>query len=232
MAVTALRKPAPATAPAPAPNVSAAPVRVPRLARRLDRLDWAITVLLFALSLGLYAATMAPTITTASSDNPELVVKVAQFGVAHPPGSPSYVWLGYLASLLPLGEIAVRVAWLSALMGALTVAALYVIAARYLTHDRAGALVGALFFGLSSTFWSQSVVAELYVPSVALLALCVLSLLEWSARRRAGRGTAHGWLALALAAFGYSLGIHLSNALYIPAFALFILADCPLRLEP
>ncbi|HET9493851.1 MAG TPA: DUF2723 domain-containing protein [Chloroflexia bacterium] len=230
--MASIAPPTPVPAAETAVRTNRRPAAVPHPARRLDRLDWAIAVMLFALSLGLYAATMAPTITTASSDNPELVVKVAQFGVAHPPGSPSYVWLGFLASLVPLGEVAVRVAWLSALMGALTVVLLYVIAARHLSRDRAGALAGALFFGLSATFWSQSNIAELYVPSMALLALCVLSLLEWGALRRSGRGTAHGWLALGLVAFGYSLGIHLSNALYIPAFALFILADWPLRLEP
>src|SRR5438045_1575577 len=63
--------------------------------------DTLLALSLFVSSLLLYTITLAPTITTASSDSPELILKAAQGAVAHSPGSPSYIWLGHLFAWLP-----------------------------------------------------------------------------------------------------------------------------------
>lgn len=74
-------------------------------------------VLVFISSLAVYARTLAPTVTLV--DSGELIVAASSLGVAHPPGFPLYVVLAHLATLVPVGSVAVRVNFASALFAAL-----------------------------------------------------------------------------------------------------------------
>src|SRR3989442_7645390 len=82
-------------------------------------------------------------------------------GIDHPPGYPLITLLGKLFTLLPVGSIAFRVHLLSAFFGALTCAALWLVL-RSLVGNAASAYTGAVLYGLSSTFWSQAIIAESY----------------------------------------------------------------------
>jgi|GEM_PF-3131383 len=214
--------------------------------RRWDISDARVALLLFLSSLGLYTATLAPSLTAASIDSNELITKSALMEVAHRPGAPFYIWVGHLFTWLPFGEVATRVNWMSAFFGAGTIALLYLLLVRHATGSRLSAAGGAALFAISLTFWSQAVIAELYAPNMAFLALAILSLIEWGATRtaqaylRAGPGlgsqlrarrmqrAGRRWLMLAAVAFGLSLGIHLSNVLYLPAFVIFALLGWPM----
>src|SRR6266478_6756311 len=85
--------------------------------------------LVFIASLVLYSYTLAPTVTLV--DSGELIVAARSLGVAHPPGFPLYVLLAHLATLVSIGNLAVRVNFASALFAALAsaVVALVVIEA-------------------------------------------------------------------------------------------------------
>ncbi|HUP27790.1 MAG TPA: DUF2723 domain-containing protein, partial [Chloroflexia bacterium] len=194
-----------------------------------QRTDSVMAVAIFLGSLALYTSDLARTLTSTSFDSPELITKSAQLRLAHIPGSPVYVWLGHLFSWLPFGEVAARVSWMSAVMGSLAVTCLFAVIRRHVTRERLTAVGGALFFGLSITFWSQAVIAELYAPSIAFLALVLLALLEWGSASGGASTRGRWWLAAAAGAFGLSLGIHLSNTLYLPAFGLFALLGWPAR---
>src|SRR5437868_748787 len=74
-------------------------------------------ILTFAITLVVYNATLAPTVTFV--DSGELIVAAKYLGVAHPPGTPLYVLLAHLFTLLPFGNVAVRVNFASALFAAL-----------------------------------------------------------------------------------------------------------------
>lgn len=74
-------------------------------------------VLVFVASFALYCFTLAPTVTLV--DSGELILAARTFGVAHPPGFPLYLLLAHVASLLPFGNIAVRLHLASALFAAL-----------------------------------------------------------------------------------------------------------------
>src|SRR5262249_56322611 len=63
-----------------------------------------------------YAWTVAPTVTLV--DSGELIVAARSLGVAHPPGFPLYVLLSHIASLIPIGSVAARVNFASAVFGA------------------------------------------------------------------------------------------------------------------
>lgn len=133
-----------------------------------------------AVVLLVYLLTLCPFIYV--GDSGELVTASAVLGVAHPPGYPLYVLLGRLFSLLPAGEIALRVNLLSALAGA---AAASILALLLLGSSKGGdrrreAIVAAaavvLLFAFARISWSQMVVAEVYGLNVLIIALILLAL--------------------------------------------------------
>jgi hypothetical protein len=108
-------------------------------------------------------------------------------GIEHPPGYPLYVLLGKLATLLPVGSPAWRVHALSGLLGALACAVLFLIARR-LMPGRAPAYLAALGLGVSGTFWSQAIIADVYSLHALLLFLLLLLSVAVHQRARAGQG--------------------------------------------
>lgn len=160
--------------------------------------------------LGLYLATLAPSI--ALGDSSELTTAAAVAGVAHPTGYPLYTMLGWLmVHLIPIGSPAYRVNLLSALAAAATVWVLTRLAARLLRSPSAGWCAG-IVFGLSRTFWSQAVVAEVYTLHVLLALLTLESAFRASEGRRDWKGTALRW--------GLAFTHHLSSVLLTPALLL------------
>src|SRR6266478_4133697 len=81
----------------------------------------------FLVALLLYCCTLAPTVTL--TDSGELIVVAHGLGVAHPPGVPLWDMLAHLASLVPLGNVAVRINFSSALFAALASAMLTLVVA-------------------------------------------------------------------------------------------------------
>ena len=77
---------------------------------------------MFLVALFLYSWTLAPAVTL--TDSGELIVVAHGLGIAHPPGFPLWVILAHLASLVPLGNVAMRINVASALFAALASAML------------------------------------------------------------------------------------------------------------
>src|SRR6266700_5757421 len=88
------------------------------------------TSAVFLVALLLYCCTLAPTVTL--TDSGELIVVAHALGVAHPPGVPLWVMLAHLASLVPLGNVAVRINFSSAVFAALACAMLTLVVAELL----------------------------------------------------------------------------------------------------
>ena len=169
--------------------------------------------------LVLYLRTLAPTVLYLDSplllDAPMLQMQVCVLGITHPTGYPSYLMLSHIFTYLPFGECAYRANLASAVYAALAV--LVVFAAGYLLSRRVvAAAVGALAFGLGTTFWSQAVIAEVYTLNALFVALTLLTLLLWRERR--------GDRYLLLCAFlvGLSMTNHLTSGLLLPASFLFV----------
>ena len=76
----------------------------------------------FLVALVMYSWTLAPTVTL--TDSGELIVAAYGLGVAHPPGFPLWVMLAHLASLVPVGSVAVRINLSSAIFAAFASAVL------------------------------------------------------------------------------------------------------------
>ena len=84
----------------------------------------------FLVALVVYSWTLAPTVTL--TDSGELIVAAYGLGVAHPPGFPLWVMLAHLASLVPVGNVAVRINFSSAVFAALACAMLTLVVAELL----------------------------------------------------------------------------------------------------
>lgn len=81
----------------------------------------------FVTTLLVYSWTLAPTVTL--TDSGELIVVANGLGVAHPPGFPLWIILAHLASIVPIGNVAVRVNFASALFAAFASAMLTLVVA-------------------------------------------------------------------------------------------------------
>jgi len=94
----------------------------PTIALESSRVRYTCAALVFVVAMALYSHTLAPTVTLV--DSGEVTMAARTLGVAHPPGFPLYVLLAHLVSLVPIGNVAVRVNFASALFAALAAAML------------------------------------------------------------------------------------------------------------
>ncbi|MCC3158133.1 DUF2723 domain-containing protein [Hymenobacter sp. 15J16-1T3B] len=194
--------------------------------------------LVFAAALATYCLTLEPTVSF--WDCGEFIASADKLQVPHPPGAPTFLLLGRLASLLSFGEasrVAVLVNLLSALSSACTVLLLFwsiTLLARKLVlgaatpaaepDDSQAALilssgaVGALAFAFSDSFWFNAVEAEVYALSSLGTALVLWLMLKWE--HRADAPDADKWLVLIAYVIGLSIGVHLLNLLALPALGL------------
>jgi tetratricopeptide (TPR) repeat protein len=175
----------------------------------LSRAELFCAGFVFLIALLLYSWTLAPTVTL--TDSGELIVVARGLGIAHPPGVPLWIILAHLASLMPFGNVAVRINFSSALFAALacamltlTVAELTITGSYLATSKRrkkvgqqsktaeesgrarllfAAPAVGAgLFMAFSRTLWSYATITEVYALNTLLILVIYFLILRW--RRR------------------------------------------------
>ncbi len=161
------------------------------------------------IALGVYLLTLAPDLSWANGayDGAELITASVTLGIPHPPGYPTYVLLGKLFSLLPMGTVAFRYNLFSAVSAA-TAVGLVVMTIGSL-HPRirpAAAMSAALLFGFTPLVWSQAIVAEVYSLNLLMIAAF---LLVWSRR---GTGASSSLL------LGLAITTHLTSLFWLPAF--------------
>jgi hypothetical protein len=149
-------------------------------------------------------------------------------GVAHPTGFPTYVILGWLASLVlaPLGEPALRMNLMSAIL--LGVAAgLTVVLVRQLVGRTSVAAASGLLLALTPLVWRMGAFADPHTLHLALLAGLLVLLVGWEQRHRARAATADRWLIAAAVLYGAMLGNHALTLLLAPGIALYLLVVEP-----
>ncbi len=186
---------------------------------------WAFALGLAALVL--YVATLAPTVATVFDDSLEFQVVLPSLGIAHPTGYPLYTLLGWAFSHLPIGDLAFRVNLLSALAGAASVGVLFLVARR-LGSTRVAAATMSAVFALSSTWWSQATIAEVYTLHGLFVALVLYLTLSLDTPDRSSPSTLRFPRLVALAfLFGLSLTHHRTTLLLAPAVAVYVLWTDP-----
>jgi Protein O-mannosyl-transferase TMEM260-like len=179
--------------------------------RRFDEQELFAAAAIAVATLGLFLRTLCPAVYI--EDSPELAAAGAVLGVPHSPGYPLYTMLEALfIRAVPVGGIAYRANLFSAVCGALTAGALWLMLRRRLRVGRPAALASALCFVLGRTFWSQCLVAEVHALNGLLFVLALDSALA-----AAERPEAVAFLRCGLTA-GLLVGHRNVNALFLPAF--------------
>jgi tetratricopeptide (TPR) repeat protein len=192
----------------------------------------AIAVLLTTFII--YNATKAPTLSF--WDCGEFIACSSILGIPHPPGSPVYILLGRLFSIIPFhADISARVNMLSAITGALAAMLAFLITFRLIRYwwsdDQftgwkkgaayIGALVGTGMFAFGRTNWSNCVEAEVYMPAMLILMFIIWLFLQWLDRRQEKRSDRY---LVAITYLGFlSAGIHMTTFLFLPAIFLMVI---------
>jgi len=201
-----------------------------------DRVSIFISIFVFLISCGIYLKTMAPTVSF--WDCGEFIACAYILGIPHPPGSPLYVLIGRLSTLVPIfDQIAARMNLISAITSALAVWLTYLVTVKlsgrwgkgetslWIRLGRyVGAIAGSFFVAFSMTFWSNAVEAEVYGLSMFLMMLMVFLVLIWMDHRTTPKGDK---LLILIAYLGLlSTGIHMTIFLVMPGiFLLIVLTD-------
>lgn len=210
--------------------------------------DYIIFFIIFFIALSLYVWTMTPGI--AAGDCGELTCAVYFLGGAHSPGYPLYCIVGklFMWFFYPLGRIVYRLTFMSAFMGALTVALSYLFFVKFLGRHhnedkfsnlifaKIPAIVSSLYFLVSNDLWAQSIIAEVYtlnsvfLPMMFLIALAYEdritlnpSLIDFNKTLNAYPNRVLNILYLFYFIFGVSLGDHHIILGYFLPFTFFFL---------
>jgi tetratricopeptide (TPR) repeat protein len=150
-----------------------------------------LAIVICAASLVVYVITMPPT--TSFWDSGEFIATSYILGIPHSPGTPLYVLVGRVFSMLPLPmSIAERVNLLSVVFGSLGILMVYLISVaviRFMYGEATsrlgrfiqyvGPATGSLFLAFSSTYWTDATEAEVYSLSAFLMGFCTLIVLLW-----------------------------------------------------
>ncbi len=156
------------------------------------RINRILAGIIFLISFIVYFDTMAPTVSY--WDCGEFIAVSHTLGVPHPPGSPFFLLVGRIASMIPISDdIAYRVNILSPLVSALAVMFLYLIIVQVVVQWRGkletvndalvafgGAVIGSLVFAFTDSHWFNAVEAEVYAMSTFFTAIVVWLILHWS----------------------------------------------------
>ncbi len=195
--------------------------------------------LIFGIAAFTYLSTIEPT--ASWWDCSEFIASSFKLEVGHPPGAPIFMVIARIFTLFAFGDVAQvakMVNIMSALSSAFTILFLfwsisllarkYFIDTYHIQNDNfsssqiiviiGSAVVGALTYTFSDSFWFSAVEGEVYAMSSLFTALVFWVMLKWEAV--ADEKGASRWIILIAYLMGLSIGVHLLNLLTIPALVL------------
>ncbi|WP_439556698.1 glycosyltransferase family 117 protein [Dyadobacter sp.] len=190
---------------------------------------------LFAGTLVTYIITMERT--ASFWDCGEFIACAFKLQVPHPPGSPLFLLIGRLFSLLALNDVTRVAYWVnmvSVVSSAFTIFFLFktivLLALKLIdkaeselsssesTLVTASGVVGALAYAWSDSFWFSALEAEVYGLSSFFTAVVIWAAFKWE--KIEDPAVANRWLIFIAYLVGLSIGVHLLNLVALPALAL------------
>lgn len=191
--------------------------------KRYKRIVNIIGWIIFSLTTLLYIFTMYPTVSF--WDSGEFIFSSYQLSVNHQPGAPLYQLIACLFSKLAFGEqhVAAAVNLVSALSGGISIMLLYHLFL-YLFNkysdkpvgNVAAAVISALTFAFTDSFWTSSTEAEVYSLSFLFTTLCLHLIISWEENPK------EKYIILLCFILGLSYGVHPLTLLIIPAIVFII----------
>ena len=188
----------------------------------------------FLIAAFVYCSTIEPT--ASFWDCPEFISTGYKLEIGHPPGAPFFMLTANLFSQFTSDptQVARMVNMMSALLSAATILFLFWtishLVRRLLIKEwselnlwkmiaiEGSAMVGALIYTFSDTFWFSAVEGEVYAYSSAFTAVVFWLILKWE--DHADEPHSDRWLILIMYMTGLSIGVHLLNLLCLPAIVL------------
>jgi hypothetical protein len=190
--------------------------------KTLNRL---VAGLVFLAAMTTYILTLAPAVVF--WDVGEFIAAAKLMQVPHPPGSPLFLLIARFAMMIPFAaDQAVRAHGVSALLSALAIMFFYMTIVRVIMNFRGvpqslaekatvfgGSAIGALSLAFSTTYWDNSIEAEVYGASMFFLSAIMWLVMRW--RDRAEHEGNEKYILLISYLIGLSLGVHLLALLSI-----------------
>ncbi|MBU5612575.1 glycosyltransferase family 117 protein [Geomonas azotofigens] len=194
----------------------------------LGRLD-AFAILAFSIPLFIYLLTLAPTVTF--FDSGEFLTAIASLGVAHSPGYPLFINYAKPFTFLPIGSIAFRVNFATAVSAGLACYGVYLLTVKFLEGEetswqgrfrelpvKLSALAAAVTFACTARLWLQSNHDKPYPLLAFICAVVFYLMLLWRESYLAGEERpAYVYLGAFLCGLG--AGAHQIMVLMIPTYA-------------
>jgi len=190
-----------------------------------SRYNRIVAAFVLATSATVYFLTMAPTVVF--WDVGEFIAAAHLLQVPHPPGSPLFLLTTKLAMMVPfITDLAMRAHAFSALCSAVAIMFVYLVIAKVVIHfhgipasviDRVAVygsgIIGAFALAFSTTYWDNSIEAEVYGVSMLFLTAIMWLAFRWLERSEKP-GNEKYFLMIAYL-IGLSLGVHLLALLTI-----------------
>lgn len=192
-----------------------------------------IAGIVFAISAFTFFSTVQPTLSF--WDCGEFAASSYLMQVPHPPGTPFFLLIGKIFSLIPFAEdIGYRINTVSVLSSAGTVLFLYLIIVKVilaywkkeLTSVYEGltvyipAAIGALSLTFSDTFWFSAVESEVYAFSIFFIGAIVWLMMIWN--EKADEPESERYIIMIFYLIGLSTGVHLMSVLAIVSVVMVI----------
>ncbi|MCR4920483.1 MAG: DUF2723 domain-containing protein [Bacteroidaceae bacterium] len=202
--------------------------------KRFRLIDNLMGWIAFAVAAVVYCCTIEPT--ASFWDCPEFITTAYKLEVGHPPGAPFFMLTANLFTQFVSDPtlVAKMVNTMSALFSAACIMFLFwsishltrklvgeggkVKTLGQLITVEAAAMVGALTYTFSDTFWFSAVEGEVYAYSSLFTAVVFWLMLKWE--DHADEPHSDRWLILIAYLTGLSIGVHLLNLLCLPALVL------------
>ncbi|MCK5126508.1 MAG: DUF2723 domain-containing protein [candidate division Zixibacteria bacterium] len=202
-----------------------------------NKQDWyhnAAALAILLITFIVYNITKAPTLSF--WDCGEFIACSYTLGIPHPPGTPLYIMLGRIFSIIPFHEdISANVNMLSAVTGAFAAMFAFLTTFKLIrwwwpseefsgwkkATAYIGSIVGSLMFAFGRTHWNNTVEAEVYTPAMLIMIVTIWLLLVWIEKRDSASSDKYLILISYLAFL--SIGIHLTTFLIMPAVFLAVI---------
>jgi hypothetical protein len=210
--------------------------------KSFDKVNAVIAFFIFLISFIVYRLTVQPTLSY--WDCGEFIACSYILGIPHPPGSPVFIVLARIFSMIPMAaDICFRVNILSVVSSAAAVLFGYLSVVRIIrgwyTRDEfngykrlttyCGGVIGSLCMAFSATYWANAVEAEVYGLSMSIMMIILWLTLQYYNYPGTAKGSKIIILVSYLAMIG--VGVHLQTFLIMPiATVVFILKkDAPVK---
>lgn len=183
-----------------------------------------IGLIVFIFAGSVYFLTVQPSVSF--WDCGEFIASSYGLQVPHPPGTPFFLILGRLLSIIPFVEnIALRVNTISVISSAFVILFLYLIAVKLIENYNnnkydsllnafgtyLAAAIGALSLAFADTFWFNAAEAEVYALSSFFIAFVTWLMLLWN--EKADEPDNEKYLIMIAYLLGLSIGVHLMSVL-------------------